>query len=41
MSKTIIEEHHNGKLTAQNIDDTQGASIGVCFIIELGIISEK
>ena len=35
MSKTIIEEHHNGKLTAENIDD------GVCFIIELGIISEK
>jgi signal transduction histidine kinase len=35
MSKTIIEEHHNGKLTVQNIDDTQGASTGVCFIIEL------
>jgi len=28
MSKTIIEEHHNGKLTAKNIDE------GVCFIIE-------
>ena len=35
MSKTIIEEHHNGKLSVENIDD------GVCFRIELGIISEK
>lgn len=30
MSKTIIEEHHNGKLTVENTDD------GVCFTIELG-----
>jgi len=35
MSKAIIEEHHNGKLSAKNIDD------GVRFTIELGIISEK
>ena len=34
MSKTIVEEHHAGKLTAKNTDD------GVCFTIELGIISE-
>jgi len=34
MSKTIIENHHNGKLSVENIED------GVCFIIELGIISE-
>ena len=32
MSKTIVEEHHNGKLSAKNIDD------GVCFSIELGDI---
>lgn len=30
MSKTIVEEHHNGKLSAQNKND------GVCFIIECG-----
>jgi len=35
MSKTIIEKHHNGKISAQNTED------GVCFTIELGIISEK
>ena len=35
MSKTIVEEHLNGKLSAENTDD------GVCFTIELGIISEK
>ncbi|PHR53324.1 MAG: histidine kinase [Arcobacter sp.] len=35
MSKTIIEDHHNGKLSVQNTDD------GVCFIIELGITSEE
>ena len=34
MSKTIIEEHHNGKLTVKNTDD------GVCFKIELEIASE-
>jgi len=34
MSKTIVEEHHNGKLMAVNKDD------GVCFIIEIGIISD-
>ena len=32
MSKTIIEEHHNGKLNVYNTDD------GTCFVIELGII---
>ena len=35
MSKTIVEDHHNGKLSAENTDD------GVCFTIEFGIISEK
>ena len=35
MSKTIIEEHHNGKLYAKNVDD------GVCFVLELGIISTE
>ena len=35
MSKTIVENHHNGKLSVENIDD------GVCFTIELGIIQEK
>ncbi len=29
MSKTIVEEHHNGKMYAENTQD------GVCFIIEL------
>ena len=35
MSKTIVEDNHNGKLEVENTDD------GVCFTIELGIISEK
>ena len=35
MSKTIVEEHHNGKLIAENIDD------GVCFTIELGKIPKN
>ena len=35
MSKTIIEKHHNGKLSAQNNDN------GVCFTIELGEVLEK
>jgi len=35
MSKTIIEEHHNGKLSVKNIDD------GVCFMIDFGKISEN
>ena len=33
MSKTIIEEHHNGSLIVENIDD------GVCFTIEIGLLS--
>jgi len=33
MSKTIIEEHHNGMLKVKNTED------GVCFIAELGTIS--
>ena len=33
MSKTIIEEHHDGKLSVENTDD------GVCFIIEFRITS--
>ena len=32
MSKTIVENHHNGKLHVKNTDD------GVCFILELGVI---
>jgi PAS domain S-box-containing protein len=35
MSKMIIDAHHNGTLSVQNKDD------GVCFIIEIGDISEK
>jgi len=35
MSKTIVEDHHNGKLSVENRDD------GVCFKIELGEILEK
>ena len=35
MSKTIIEKHHTGSLIAKNTDD------GVCFVIELGKISEN
>ena len=35
MSKSIIENHHNGKFSIENIGD------GVCFTIKLGIISEK
>jgi len=32
MSKTIVEEHHSGMLSVENIKD------GACFTIELGII---
>ncbi|MGB6327279.1 MAG: HAMP domain-containing sensor histidine kinase [Halarcobacter sp.] len=35
MSKIIVENHHRGKLSVKNTDE------GVCFIIELGIISSK
>ena len=35
MSKTIIENHHNGKFSIENTDD------GVCFTIELGIILDN
>ena len=35
MSKTMIENHHNGKFSIENRDD------GVCFIIELGEVSEE
>ena len=35
MSKTIIEEHHDGHLDVHNIDD------GVCFTIKLGKLNEK
>ena len=35
LSKIIVEENHNGKIAAKNTDD------GVCFIIELGVISEE
>ena len=34
MSKTIIENHHNGKLSVENIDD------GVCFTMTFGNISK-
>ncbi len=32
MSKTIIEEHHHGRLIAKNMDN------GVCFVLELGVL---
>ena len=35
MSKNIVENNHNGKLSVKNIDD------GVCFIIELGEVLKK
>ncbi len=35
MSKTIIENHHNGKLSVVNKNDTKGRSIGACFTIEI------
>ena len=35
MSKMIVEEHHNAKLEVENTDG------GVCFKVELGIISEE
>ena len=35
MSKMIVEEHHNAKLRVSNYTDSQGFSIGACFIIEL------
>ena len=35
MSKTIIESHHNGRLHAQNMYNTEKTAIGTCFIIEL------
>ena len=41
MSKTIIEKHLNGKLSVENINDTNGTRIGICFIIELFKKSKK
>ena len=38
MSKTIVEEHHKGNLSANNQENDKGENIGVCFIIELGEI---
>lgn len=35
MSKTIIEEHHNGKLSVVNKGD------GVCFILEIGVVKDN
>jgi PAS domain S-box-containing protein len=35
MSKTIVEEHHHGKLLVENTED------GVCFTIKVGDIDEK
>jgi len=35
MSKTIVEEHHNGSLSVKNTND------GVCFTVELGNITSK
>ena len=35
MSKTIIENHHNGKLSVVNKNDTKGRSVGACFTIEV------
>ncbi|MCF6309184.1 MAG: HAMP domain-containing histidine kinase [Sulfurimonas sp.] len=35
MSKTIIEKHHGGRLHVENRSNAQGASIGVCFVIEI------
>ncbi len=36
MSKTIVEEHHDGKLSVSNQYDDEGVSTGACFKIEIG-----
>ena len=35
MSKDIIVKHLKGKLSFENLDDTQGVSIGACFTINI------
>jgi len=35
MSKNIIEQHHNGKMYTENINNPQGVCIGVSFIMEI------
>ncbi|MCK4875206.1 MAG: HAMP domain-containing histidine kinase, partial [Sulfurimonas sp.] len=35
MSKTIVEEHHNGKISVENKNEIEGTGAGACFIIEL------
>ena len=35
MSKTIVEKHHHGKVSVENVEN------GVCFAIELVMLSKK
>ncbi len=39
MSKEIVEKHHHGSLSVENIEDAQGRT-GACFTIELGLVNE-
>jgi len=43
MSKNIIEQHHDGKMYAENISNPQGVRVGASFIIEIrgNILDDK